>query len=194
MWHLTWGHVLPQMNSNPSSVWVSIWLAKRCSTCQWSAMVVVCRLILWQQEVRWHDPNRIESLRSVPSPVSVRSHKFSNFKLFTRLWSAQQAAQKLRVVGRKSAERPWDCACNKILDVLACTTQIPHPCTQHRQRGKEFQKMVLDSFVLEGTGPRGHFLLETTVWYSEPADFPSFTKYMTIQQRTLRRHPRRHLI
>ena len=44
MWDSTWIHVL-QMNSNPSFWCASIWLAKRCSTCQWSAMVV-CRFIL----------------------------------------------------------------------------------------------------------------------------------------------------
>ena len=42
------------------------------TTCQWSAMVVVCRFKLCLQDVRWHDPNRIKSLRSVPCPVSGR--------------------------------------------------------------------------------------------------------------------------
>ena len=154
MWDSTRVHVLPcQMNPNPSW-WARIWLAKRCSTCQWSA-IVVCRFIL--HDMRWH-ANRIESLRSVPAPASWRSHEVSNFKLFTRLWSASRPQPRNSGWLAASPQKDLETAhATKFLMFLhvphRSRIRVPH----HRQGGKGFQNMVPDSFCPWRHGPTWSF-------------------------------------
>ena len=119
MWDSTWVDVFPcQMNPNPSPWWASIWLAKRCSTCSDFRVQIY---IAWCA-ITW-ERDRV-----------IKKRTSSCLWKVTRILKLQTLYQALERTAGHSPETsggwPEDCACNKILDVLTCTTQIPHPCTR----------------------------------------------------------------